>query len=531
MSDLLLPAAAALDAVRLPSHGEPRSSKGVPPTSELEGKGSAAGFALFLSLGAGGLALGISGFGVPDLDFSLTDSAVFIGLYAIGAAIVGAIGGRQRLRLLSVYSTYTMLASAAFVAATIYGSSYGSSSPVFLIDRFRPRDDHNLFVTAIHPSIGSRLVSLFEGQTNAPLHWYVNVRVHELIIDLTGRPQMMVGNGLNIVVGSITAALLVGAIGLSIRPSRRGRFPAGIPIAFVLGCPWLLASSIIAIREVWVYALFAAAFYGGLMFARLGLVVRLVALGALAAGCGTACYLLRGEMMPLIVVLVLLAGTTVQDRPLVGAAQTTLVVGIVAVAAVAIAPLVTLRKDSVSATMEARSMEYHELAGSREAGEKGTVDAIIGTGFAARRIVNAVWMPFKPLPKVAFFPGSTYQLGKLLTPGWLLACIGVVWTLARRAEGDEPPEGTSVQRYRWLILWMAAMTVLIGLTSAEVRHFYAQLPVACALMSDIFQTRTTGPQEVAIVWRKGVLFGVTILVLSGLFTLVAFGLDSLIPAA
>jgi hypothetical protein len=262
--------------------------------------------------------------------------------------------------------------------------------------------------------------------------------------------------------------------------------------------------------------------------ARLSAFPRLVVLGGLAAVIGLACYLLREEMTPFAVALVLVAGITAPSRPLPGVAEAVLVAGVVVLTALSVVPALALREDTLSEMVEMRSQSYTELSEKPELGARGTVNSLLGDSVSARAVFQTLWLPINPLPRVMFQAGSMYQLGKVLTPIWSIAAIATALSLPR-APSRAPPEGSVIRRYRWLILWMLTMTVLVGVTSAETRHFYGILPVAALVLADIFQTRATGPAELGRAWRNGLRIGLWVLVLSALATLLVFDVDAMLP--
>jgi hypothetical protein len=521
----------------VPTHSRPLArtgTRGPDVGTLLVAEGPSAGsttsaLSILLSLTIGASALSLSGYFVPSIEFSLLDSTMFLGLFALGAATLAAIGGALRKTMLLVYSSYTVIASLAFVVATAYSAQYGPYSPVYLMDRYSEGDDARIYEKAVRPAIGRRDLAPTDGETNAPLHWYVNVRLEEAIVAMTGRPQMMLGNALSIVFGSITSALIVGAIGLALRTAAKKRFPNGIPVGFVLACPWLLAASIMAIRDVWLYAVFAAALYGGLAVSRWTPARRALGLAAVSLACGAACFFLRIEMTPTVVALVFIAGTTVKDRPQTGLRELLNVVGILVVLATTVVTptLSGMRQDSVYDAIARRSADYSGAA-TFEAGAQGTVNGFIGGSGPTRVVFRTLWMPLQPLPRILIHLGNTYHIGKLLMPVWNLALLTSV-LLLRRPRYDAGPHALPVlRRYRWLLLWMLAMTILVGTTSGESRHLYVVLPVACVVLADVFQTRATGPAEVVAAWHKGVLTGAGVLLFSIIFSWVFFGWDAMV---
>lgn len=435
----------------------------------------------------GACALPMMGTLVPQIHYDLRIAIAFLALFAAGAIALNLLAGARRRTMVWAYGTFVTLAAITCVFATNYAAHYGLLSPIWLIDRFATnplRDDARVWELAIRPAIGKPDVHLMTWTTNAPLHWYANVRLQEVMVAFTGREVPLAMIAINIVMGGLAAGFIVGAIDATFpesnveEPKVRNR---AYRLAFT--CPWLLASSVIAIREIWVHAVFAAALFFGFAYRRRRGMSKDAAMVIVAAVLAFACYLLRPEMAAIVVASLLIAsyGTPEGDRR-------PRWVRVAAFGAVAVIWM-TVRQftvlDEASDAFLRRSAQYAVASNASDVGvyDRGIVKAVAGGQGALWYLVQLAWLWIKPLPKVHLVRGSLYAAGMLCNAIWIVWMAYYVVRIRRLATGSTRPR--THPNFRLLSWWIGVFTVLVALTSGEVRHIYNALPAIIVIAANV----------------------------------------------
>lgn len=474
---------------------------------------------LATAIGLSSMTFALVGYLVHGIQYSLWKFGwVLAALQAAAFVLVAALGGSSRKTMLSVCAVYMTVGCVAMVAATWNAARLGGFDSIWLIDRFEPRDDFNLYHLYIYPVVGTPGLELYPGMTNAPLHWYANVQLQGVISQVAGAPVAWAGLAVNVIVGGLTAAFVAGAIERSL--------PAGTPLrakhtAFtVLTCPWPIAASVIAIREIWLYCVFALALYIAMVIRLWPSTKRVVAVVASLATVGPACFLLRAEMVGVWALMFLIAAFDTADARRERSLWALL--RFAALGTVALWLYAQLSSAAIGAQVVYRANQYAEAADSAgtAAGEQGIVLGLARGGLEARAVVQTLWIWWQPLPKIALRAGSFYSLGLVATPLWTLGCLLVV-TLGSPAR-HVPAVARTSRRFASHLLWLLMLTVMIGATSGETRHLYAALPLCCVIFSNMMAERfDLGALRVAQL--RGILGVIGVALGCSVFTLALFG--------
>ena len=506
---------ASVDAERAPAVAPPRAPGDAPALA-------------FLSAAIGVFVFALAGYLLPTQDYSFLDFGwILTAFFLLGLAVVALAGGRTRVLMTTVYGAYAVLACAAMVGATWNASRIGTSSPLWVIDRFAPRDDFNLFEYYIYPYIGARDLSLLEGQSNAPLHWYANVQLQNLMVMATGVPKPWAGMALNVVIGSLTAAFVIGSVERSL-PKDGGRGLRGRHFAFlVLSCPWPIAASVIAIREVWVYLAFAVALYVGMVVRRSALPTRVGATFATLLVVGPTVYLLRSEMVGIWMLLLLLAVFETRDVP---TGQTTWYVIRFGLLAFFVAGTYTLVSREALESEILRHAVHYSSGAELGVGEQGLVLSIAKQGLFIRGLVETLWLWFQPLPKIPSNPGSLYTLALTITPFWTFACVALVWLGPRSRDAGSVQVSAPVElggvpvrrRFALHVLWLVGLTASIGFTSCETRHLYVAVPLLCVIVANALDRRYD-PSALRLAQLRAFAAVIAAIGACVVFTLLVFG--------
>jgi hypothetical protein len=482
---------------------------------------------------AGAVCLPSAGLLLPESPFELAAAAIALALFLGGALLVILLGGRHRWAMLNTFSLFVIVASAAFLAAGIAGKPFGTFDAAWVLERKWERDDIRLFEEYIVPSLSSNPVSPIGGPTNAPLFWAFNVNLQWASRELGGAIAPALGGLSNIITGALAAAFVVGAIAMgSQTPAARDEAIATAK-TLALTCPWLVVSSFIFIRDVWLYALFGFALFAGVWQGN-GSPIRKwlwhLGIGATVYG---LCLMLRPEMAVLCASLVFVADALVTvDTDSIRLRQALLV----AAALLALANASEAIQEKVLQPMKERAETYGDNAASQGDFEgntdRGTVSSLIGQSLAARSFVQTLWLPLQPLPKVQLRIGSAYSLGKILMPIWTVACA-LALLLSRKAyllEGKNRsrPKGPFEPRLVWAAGWIAVVALAVGSTSAETRHFYIVIPLFIWVVSISGATYGGGWLNFQKKYRSGWKLALLMLTLSALWTAIAFGFESVI---
>lgn len=471
------------------------------------------------AIGLSSVVFALVGYMVHGIQYSLWGFGwVLAALQAAAFALVAVLGGRTKRLMLTVCAAHMMVACVVMVAATWNAARVGGLDSIWLIDRFEPRDDFNLYHFYIYPMVGTSGLEIYPGMTNAPLHWYANVQLQGAISRAAGAPVAWAGLGVNVIVGGLTAAFVAGAIERSLPTDAplRGRHTAFT----VLTCPWPIAASVIAIREIWLYCAFALALYVAMVIRHWSPVKRLVGVVLALGTVGPACFLLRAEMLGVWALMFLIATFDTPDAQSERSVWGLLRFG--ALAAVALLAYAQLSSAAVSAQVVFRASQYAEAADTAgtAAGEEGIVLDLARGGLATRAIVQTLWMWWQPLPKIALRPGSLYSLGLVATPLWTLGCLLVValGSSVRRV----PAMARTARRFASHLLWLAILTGMVGATSAEPRHLYSAVPLCCVLFSNMMAERFD-LRALRVAQLRGILGVLGVALGCSVFTLAVFG--------
>jgi hypothetical protein len=405
----------------------------------------------------------VSGHLVPGLRYRAATGFCITGLVAAGGVLVGAVTGAAARDARRVYWRFTAACFALLVAATWYASMHGPRAAWWIVERSDFGDDQFVYEQAVLPYVGlGRSLELDERVTNAPLFWLVNVWVQRVAVWLDGEPCIALSLALNVVAGAIAAALSVGAAFFFARDESR-REAVRWARRLCLACPWLLASSVMFLRDVWLYAVVAAVLFVGARLHDASPWPRIATAAVATPPLAVGVHHLRREMVLPFVALLLLA---VFARHLSRARAM--------IAAAAVVGLGVLGAGSafvgVAEIATARATQYQEMylasAASSGGRNQGTVSSLVGGSLVTRAVVQTAWLPVFPLPKVSAFRGSAYDAARQSMPLWVIACLASLWHVRRRLHAVAVP----------LLAWCAALAVAVGVTSGEARHFYAVVP-------------------------------------------------------
>jgi len=457
-----------------------------------------------------------SGFAVPGMGYAPGDAMIAFILFTCGLALAWALGGAEGGLALRTYSIFVVVCNVALVLATMVAFQYGTDEPVWLVSRYVPRDDSVVFLEHVLPFVTEGSVSLGDATTNAPLFWLANIRLQQLAIAWTGGTQPIDGLSLNIVLGGVVAAVVVVTAATAGSQAVSGRSLKRTLVLISVTCPWLIASSIIFIRDIWVYAVFSALLLAVVRLRGEVGASRIVWLTVATAAACAATALLRLEMVPIAAALGLV-GFVGHRWPLPRWRRGAVIgigVLVASVAAVAMLP----------EALE-RAQIYRDWG--REEAEHGTLVGFLGESLLLRTVVQTAWAPINPLPRVLISPGAVYHLAKTLMPLWTIA---VVLTVRRECRRSRSGIGcmsiaTDHGRYTALLLWVVATVLAVGATSGETRHTYVVVPAVVALAGAALRRceEGQGPNS----WMRSVgvalAFGAACLVMN----LVVFGPDGI----
>jgi hypothetical protein len=464
---------------------------------------------------------------LPSENYALSSWFV-IGLYGLGFAVVTAVAGRSRAIMAATFGIYAAVMAVVLLGAAWYAANTGVTQPVCLVNGCAPiNDDFKLWTFYIYPHIGTRDLELFPGESNAPLHWFANVKLQDLIVAVTGEPAQLAGLVLNGVVGSMTAAFTVGAIDRSLSPSAGHGLRTKNLLLIVLACPWAAVASVLAIREIWVYCVFAAGLYLAFVVRDWPIRRKVVGLLAGVAILGPACFLLRWEMLGVWSLLLLLTAFVADDgerRPL----SRYIAFGVMA--GVALLAYNLVAAESVQSGILQRAQQYSADANSSELapGDQGMITGITRQGIVVRGIVETLWIWLQPLPKIALQAGSVYALGKVATPFWTLACLILAGSKPSGAivQGSAAQAAavatTVVRRFPFHLIWLFVLTGVVGFTSGETRHLYAAVPLVCVLVANAVHARHDA-YSLAVAQRRAAVTTTVALLACVVFTLGLFG--------
>lgn len=479
-----------------------------------------------------GLFLSLLGFIIPGAEYDLAYVPVILALYVTGLVILRVTGGRALAPiLLDAYIKAILAVSIVLVLGCWWALQYGDYSPAYLIDRFKPTgDDNRIFEHFILPVIGDSSVSLLDGETNAPLHWWAIVRLENVFVDLGGRPFPLGANLLNVCIGSMTTAYSVGACHLALL--RRRPDLTQLVSRMVRYCPWLLAASALAIREIWAHCVFAAVIFFGFRARELAGGRRWLLLVVVMPAAAMAMYLLRPDMLPILLPLGPLCAWAPVGQPRPSKLSRQARLGLVAAVVLLIGGLLMLPpvQELIVNEVQQRALKYIEFT----ANEQGTDDSnqntlvgLFGDNIVLRGVIESAWIWEQPLPKVVIKPGSLYVLGRQLLPVWLLALLyGVLPLIRRRHEMRQ-----WWQTWRWLLVAVVATTILVGFTSGEGRHVFSMIPVICVLFAGVLASAQPDDPALVRVPATAVHAALVILGVSALFTLAIFGPSVLFPSS
>lgn len=469
--------------------------------------------------------LALVGFLVPATDYDASLVPVVLTICVLGGLFLRITGGRSLGGLLiDSYSKGVIAATIVLFVGMWWAAQYGDFPPHYMIDRFKSTvDDNRVFEHFILPAVGDSSVSLLDGETNAPLYWWGHVELQNLFVDTSGRVFPMGANLLNICVGGMTIALMGGACHLAL--SRRRPDVSRRMELWIRYCPWLLAASVLAIREIWVHCLFAASLFFGFRARELRGARRMLLLSAGVVLVSAAAFMLRPDMIPILAPLPLICAWVPRaDRAVnIGLSRRRLVAILMGVLVVLIglASIETIR-DAVVGAIEKRAIAYIEFGDKAQVdqGSQDTLVHIFGDNILLRGTLLSAWLWEQPLPKFSIKPGSIYALGRQLVPLWLLSMVYVCVPIFRRH--------TAAARAWWkrnwpLVLELLISTLLVGFTSGEVRHVFNLLPVVCVLIAGVVAIEEP---EFAIWPPMRRFLGMTVLICIAI-TLLMFGPDSL----
>jgi hypothetical protein len=483
-----------------------------------------------LVLAAGGC-LALVGFLLPESDYGAGGIPIILGLYVAGLLLLTLSGSRTLTPLLvDAYAKSVLLSCVILVPAAWWSSQYGDFPPVFMIDRFRPRaDDYFGFEHYVSPAIGDSDVSLLDGDSNAPLHWWANVHLQNLLLGAIGRIVPLGANLMNVCIGAVTVAWTLGACHLALQRQRPDLLP--LLRRMVRYCPWLIAASLLSIREIWVHCVFAAAVYLGFRarefvgLGRIALLAVFIALGAIA------CWLLRPDMIPVVAVLAPICAHVPRKLGPVSSNSTTVKIVIVAGGLLMLGGLATLEpvQEFVIGQIQERALKYMDFSKDDEGedeSKQATLLKVTGDSIVLRGVVLTAWIWERPLPKVTFKPGSVYTAGMQLMPLWLLGFVRVLIPMLRR---NRVAARDWWRTYRWLLLALLGTTMLIGFTSGEGRHAYNMIPTLCVLMAGALATCAPGDPELDGVLGRAAKTALIGFVVFSIFTLAVFGTSGMFP--
>jgi hypothetical protein len=437
---------------------------------------------------------------------------IYSGLVYIGFAFVVWAAARRHFAAVSVtYAQFYILAAVIGVAAAWYATGYGDENPLWTMSRLRIReaDDIKIFDGSVLPWI-RRGATLTDPETNAPLFWYVNVRIQELF-PWSGGSSVYASIATNLAVGAACAALSVAAA-RELIPQEEAR--AGTAAVWAhrvtVWCPWLLAASAMFLRDIWIYFLIALGLYAGLAVRKASLAKKVLAGLTVIPMLAVGGYLLR-QQMAVVCAGVYVAGAfsemKLRRAVLLGAC------------AVAVALAVGLQLPTAGRDVLEQAAQYAEWGAEGVGG--GTIPRLIGDSLLKRGLFYTAWMPVSPLPRIVIDPWSLYSPGKTLTAVWIVAVMAVALG-ARRGVRQKMDVFGPV-----LGAWVLVVTVAVAFTSGETRHFYVVIPVviACAAASVARAARTsiaTSP------FRRFLSVGGAVLLVSVVLSVAVFGPASLV---
>jgi hypothetical protein len=454
----------------------------------------------------------VSGYAIPGLPYDASTGVLAAGFLAAGGVLVAAVGGAASRYMTRTYWWCVIVTLAVVVLSTWYASGHGPQEPWWTIHRDGfGGDDQNVFVNRVLPYVGALGALDLDGRvTNAPLFWAVNVWIQRATVALQGRPCVVPSVALNVAFGGLTAALSVGTAFFLAPEGARAR-SALWARRFVLTCPWLVASSAIFIRDVWIYFACSIALFAGARLRSASVLARVAAFALLGPPLTYAIRYLRGEMMlPFVALLAMAAFAPYLAR--------WTVLGSVAVLAIALGVIGARSSvDGVTALATDRAVRYQEKYLSRAGSgtrTKGTVSGIVSGSLAVRGTVQTAWLPVAPLPKVEAPGGSTYAAAMQAMPFWTVACLVVLWRCARTA-------GIQSLGPAAVLAWCGALLVAVGFTSGESRHFFAAIPgIVMAVGLGLGGMEDAGARRIA---RRAVRVTGYVAFASFVFTLVFFG--------
>ena len=304
------------------------------------------------------------------------------------------------------------------------------------------------------------------------------------MVDATGAPVPWAGLAINVIVGSMTAAFTMGAIDRSLSPSA-GRGLGARHLSFVvLACPWPMVASVIAIREIWVYCVFAITVHVGMVIRKWSPLRRIVATGAATAllepspascsarrdGGGLAALLPRHRLRHRGQGQEALWPRSSSDSRRWRWSRWWSTTS---------SRCRFARRGSHWAAFLRRAVEYADFADRAEApmgDQQGMVLAIARQGLVSRGLVETAWIWRVPAPQAgsdprqACTPSASRRCRSGPSARSLSSCSGLRSRPPARKEGGwrtTPPRAAPVRGCT--SSWLGALTVIVGFTSCETR--------------------------------------------------------------
>jgi len=464
-----------------------------------------------------GLLLSGSGFLVPRATYSVGHAFIAAIIYVVVYLLLRLATRRSSQLPVVIYVRFVTVCALAFVAAAMVASLYGSGEPVWLISRFAPRDDYVVYSEHIIPAVPEPGLGIGDATTNAPLFWFTNVLLQRFALDLAKETDPISGIQLNMVIGAVVAFLIALTVSSAVPAIERSADLRRTLASTVVSCPWLVASSIIFIRDIWVYAVFAGLLFVIVRTRSAGATRRVSALAlATLASCGLM-LLLRGEMIPIAAALGLAGMVGARQGKRANRRQ---VVGLVALAALGMGSFFAF--DGLE-----RASIYSDWA--KEDVEVGLLVGLMGDSLIVRAVIQAIWAPVNPLPRVLVSPGAVYHLAKTLMPIWTIALLLTTYRvhLHNSIATDRGSAQSWARGDRLLIGWILLTMVAVGATSGETRHTYVVIP-AVVLLAFALMARTEPTSFVRRTWLESAGYAVALGGVCLIVNLVVFGFEGLL---